>query len=200
MKIELSKFCENYNISTESNIFKTIESLFEGTEDLSIFVAGGAIRNLIEGKEKVENDFDLFFKNEEELRIYENRIKTKLKYKGESIESDLNVSLNLDGQKIQLIKIYHNNAEDLIQSFDFTICMFAVGNDKILYCGDLSLFDLARKKLVVNKITYPIASLRRFLKYTNKGFHACGGAMKMFLNDIIASNPSGIENEIEYID
>lgn len=200
MKISLLEFCEKYGISVEKSEIIMFFEKKRAETNIPFILAGGAVRNLVEGKEKAENDYDIFFRSEKDFLEF----KKIEEQKHTMLESEMNVSYSEGEKKIQLIKMFYPSVEEILDSFDFTICQFAIdmneSKEKMLYCGELSLWDLARKKLVVNKITFPIASLRRFLKYTTKGFHACGGAMKVFLNDIISKNPQGIENEIKYID
>lgn len=101
--------------------------------------------------------------------------------------------------RIQLIKkLFFKDAADLIDFFDFTICQFVTDGEDLL-CGDFSLWDLARKRLVINKITYPVSSMRRLIKYTKQGFYACNGTMSTFLEKVI-EKPSMLETRFQYVD
>lgn len=46
---------------------------------------------------------------------------------------------------------------------------------------DFSLKDIVEKKIIVNKITYPISSMRRILKYSRQNFWMCPQQMEIFL-------------------
>ena len=83
------------------------------------------------------------------------------------------------GFDLTLKEILKTPALSAVQDrFDYTICQFAVDTNGMLWCGDHSLWDLARKRLAVHRITFPVSSLRRLLKYTSKGFYACSGCRK----------------------
>lgn len=100
---------------------------------------------------------------------------------------------------IQLIeKRFFADAEELINYFDFTICQFVTDGTTLL-CGDFSLWDLGRKKLVVNKITYPVSSMRRMIKYANQGFYVCNGSMVQFLQQVV-EDPQILETAFDYVD
>ena len=103
---------------------------------------------------------------------------------------------------VQLIKTnYYDSPETLLNTFDFTLCQFAIEVNKtgVLYCGDTALYDVARKRLVVNQIEYPVASLRRMIKYTQQGFYACEGCLTEFLK-IVSEQPELITNKPKYLD
>lgn len=55
--------------------------------------------------------------------------------------------------------------------------MFACDGGKI-YHGDTSFIDLAKRQLMINKITYPASSMSRAFRYYEKGFRMCAGEMK----------------------
>lgn len=100
---------------------------------------------------------------------------------------------------VQLIeKRFYSSVKDIIEFFDFTICQF-VTDGKIVVCGDFSLWDLGRKRLVVNTITFPVSSMRRMIKYANQGYYICNGSMTEFLNSVI-QDPDMLESRFEYVD
>lgn len=89
--------------------------------------------------------------------------------------------------KIQLIHFkFYANAAEVIDSFDFTLCQFAFDGETLTY-ADFALFDAARKRLVIHKITYPVSTMRRLLKYQQQGFYACTGCLTTILSDTIQS-------------
>jgi len=169
------------------------------TSDKGIFISGGAIRRTIQGK-PLDSDVDLFFTNGNVMVETHDSIQQHCKL---LTKTDTNSTFEMEyfdsssgknGEiseystedkrkiKIQLIYIsYYSSMEELLNSFDYTICQFGYCDGK-LCCGDYSLYDLGRNRLVVNKITYPVASLRRLIKYTSQGFYACSGALTEFLN------------------
>lgn len=175
------------------------------------WLGGGALRRLLSGTDIFGSDFDFFFASKEQMDDFEKELvdnclqvesvhKTKnaITYKGK-IKLENESDCERKDIIIQLINInYYNKVDDLLDSFDFTICQFA-WDGKNLHCGEYSLWDLARKKLAVHKITYPVASVRRMIKYTKQDFYACSGCIKKIL-ETVASNPESIDLSVEYVD
>lgn len=172
------------------------------------WLAGGAIRRLISGQ-KLDSDFDFFFKTQKDLNSFKldllgneniriNQINESEHNTSYKIEISLMPSIYVK-TTFQLISInYYNSLEDVLGSFDYTLCQFGIDKGKLI-CGDTSLWDLGRKRLAVNRITYPVASLRRLLKYTNQGYYACQGTLFALLNSV-KEKPEMLENKIAYID
>lgn len=134
-------------------------------------LGGGSLRTIFDKNDKLV-DFDLFFRQSTDLeaarRILE-RYGCKLVFacpKGE-----LFTYKSKDGLKFQCIfKKAFENVGSLIESFDFTVCQFAISNG-ILWFTDEALLSLKRKELHLNKLTYPVASIFRAYKYRDKGFN-----------------------------
>lgn len=167
-----------------------------------VWVAGGAIRRTLL-KQPLDSDIDYFFASEPDFQDTKQHFEGGLYKITEKKESANNVqyTLDIEGKKVivQLIHIaYYANVEVLLDSFDFTLCQCATDGEN-LYFGDYSLFDIAGKRLVVHKIKFPVASLRRLIKYTQQGFYACNGCLRQMLASV-AVNPGLLENNTTYID
>lgn len=65
----------------------------------------------------------------------------------------------------------------------------------VLWKGD----DLGRKRLVVHKVTYATATVRRLVKYTKQGFSSCVVVAQAILQ-AVAQDPAIIHPEAEYVD
>jgi hypothetical protein len=194
-----SDFAFKYQLSTE--LFNIWNNLVIPARLLNatVWIAGGAVRRTI-SKEKLNSDIDLFFNSLESVNKFRESIKDLIVSSKEN-QHNIQIKLLLDKKEylFQLITIrYYNGPEEVINSFDYTICQFVYDGEKI-YCGDYALWDLGRKRLVVNQITYPIASLRRLLKYAEQGFFACDGCLNELLLSV-ADNPELLNNNIKYID
>lgn len=174
------------------------------------WIAGGALRRTLI-KQKLDSDVDYFFRNDEGLLAFRTRLETLVEdgtiVIKEAIVNEHNTQYRLEYMDeagpatviIQAITIrFYPTVEDLLDSFDYTICQFAYDGEGF-FCGDYALTDLYRMRLVPHKITYAVASLRRMLKYSNQGFYACSGALTTFLNEVHA-HPETIATKIEYID
>ncbi len=123
------------------------------------WICGGAVRRAITGLD--ESDYDFFFPGEHELTSFV----ADLMKRGFTMSSSGKMNVTLTGDIevgtedkpkkhkviVQAIKIYAPSASIVLDSFDFTICQFAMdGGDGILL-NPMALFDLTRKKLVVHK-------------------------------------------------
>jgi hypothetical protein len=155
----------------------------------SFLIAGGAIRRTITGEKLEDGDIDLFFTNEKDHNAYKNILRDRQDFKLISEKDHVDTfEWTYAGTKyeVQLIKIrFYPNAAALLDSFDFTIAQFAMDpNGPRFFCGDLSLYDLGRKRIVLNNLNYPLSSLRRLIKYTKQGYYACNGFMQTYLEEI----------------
>jgi hypothetical protein len=62
------------------------------------------------------------------------------------------------------------------------------------------LWDLGRKRLAIHKVTYPVATMRRMIKYTRQGFNACAGCMATLLRETATSPEAMASLDIAYVD
>lgn len=184
----------------ELTLAKVLEAL-PRMAPIGPWIAGGALRRTILGQEP-DSDFDFFFRDENQLKVFQ----ASLLLRDFRVDRETEHHIQLRGivgdksVRAQLIKFaYYTNAAAVIDSFDFTICQFAY-DGLTLTCGEFSLWDLARKRLAIHKITFPLSTMRRVLKYTNQGFTACGGALTAILT-ATADEPKLRETlHIQYID
>ena len=176
-----------------------------------VYIAGGSVRRTLEGKiDLSETDIDFFFIDQQQYEATRRFIQAQ----DSCLDSETNdvvnfsVSIRMANKqpitnktfKFQLIKNrYYRTVGDLLDSFDFTICQFATGRDRKLYVGPYSLWDLGRKKLAVNRITFPVSSMRRMIKYTTQGFTACNGCMQTILQTTV-EQPHLLNTRFQYID
>lgn len=165
------------------------------------WVAGGAVRRTLLGQEP-DSDFDFFFRDAEQL----NEFKAGIEALGFALFRESEHHFHYRGylpggqlmRDVQLIRFaYYGSAAEVIDSFDFTICQTAF-DGTTLTVGDFTLWDLGRKRLAVHRITFPVSSMRRVLKYTRQGFYACNGALNSLLR-ATADNPE-LRTDIAYVD
>jgi len=162
---------------------------FEGS-----FLAGGAITSIISGNPV--NDWDVYFKSEKAFRkavedAYDDG------YWCVSITSRA-VTFVKDSEVVQFMYFrWFEAAQDIFDSFDFTVCMGAYDADsKELTLHPRFMPDLAAKTLVFNHGTaYPLASGLRVRKYHEKGYSISKSEL---LKVIIAINQKKIEAWEEY--
>lgn len=173
----------------------TLTKVLSGLPSLSKdgpWLAGGSLRRTILGIEP-DSDFDFFFRDAAQLAEFGAEIGRRGFYETRKSDHHIEYRGNINGtgmpRDIQCIRLaYYKTAEEVIDSFDFTICQFAFDGTK-LTCGEFSLWDLGRKRLALHKLTYPVSSMRRMLKYARQGFRACNGAIATILRET-ASNPA----------
>jgi hypothetical protein len=142
--------------------------------NIKCWLAGGALRDYFMGV-PVKTDYDMFFPNEieyEKAKVYFKAKDCEVKW-----ESDNGCKIKYNNCTYDLVKKYFTDPQTTIDAFDFTVSMFAVDNEKI-YHGETSFIDLAKRQLMINKITYPASSLSRAFRYYKKGFTMCVGEMK----------------------
>lgn len=166
------------------------------------WLAGGALRRTLMGKNP-DSDFDIFFRDADQLLSYKSALETlgfrqvketehHVQFKGRAGDS-----AEID---VQLIRFaYYTSAAEVIDSFDYTVCQFAYDGET-LTTGEFSLWDLGRKRLAIHKVTFPVSTMRRMIKYTSQGFYACPGAMAEILKQT-ANDPALLNVlSIQYVD
>ena len=98
-------------------------------------------------------------------------------------ESDNGAKIKYKGRTFDLIKKYFPSPQATIDEFDFTVSMFAVDTEKV-YTGETTFIDLAKRQLMINKITYPASTVSRAFRYYKKGFSMCQGEMKKLIESV----------------
>lgn len=169
--IQLDKAVERYSSIILSELKES---------GITCWIAGGALRDYFMGIH-VMTDYDIFFPSEIE---YE-KAKTFFKAKNAEIkwESDNGMKVVYNSKTYDLVKKFFATPTDTINAFDFTVSMFAVDTER-LYYGESTFIDLAKRQLMINKITYPASTMSRAFRYYKKGFVMCVGEMKKMVEAI----------------
>lgn len=166
------------------------------------WIAGGAVRRTLAGH-KLDSDFDFFFRSADAMAAWESALPSTLSlvretehhkhWRGPVAGSDLPID-------VQAIRFqFYETAEAVIDSFDYTITMFVLDGDDLVTTPE-ALWDLGRRKLAIHRVTYPVATMRRMLKYGQQGFTACQGCMATLLRET-ANSPQALDRlPIQYID
>lgn len=142
------------------------------------YVCGGAVRAVI-NNEPI-SDFDIFFQEEKYFKDFIERVK---KIRG-FIEEDrqlptcysFSIKREKEIYKYQAVSTLYGTIETILDSFDFVCCQVGYQNN-IFYYYPLAMLDIVRKRITINKISKPISTLRRLIKYSQKGYYACTGAL-----------------------
>ena len=164
------------------------------------WIVGGSVRRLLDGLPQT-SDVDVGFRDAEQLAAFVARLTAAgFKQTGETPEYvGLSGKIGDATMAVQALRVtFGARPEDVIDAFDFTICQFAFdGTD--LVCGDFSLYDLARKRLAIHRITYAASTVRRMLKYGRQGYRFCQGTVVAIL-EAVAKDPAVIHAAMEYVD
>lgn len=195
----LGAFLVKYHDKVEPRLQSFIDLFIKGKPGR--WLAGGAIRRAIKDG-KSDSDWDIFFANAKEKDDFIAECEKSHEISNEKKnENNHQFTLTVGEEKytVQCITIaYYETPEKVIETFDFTICQF-ITDGVSLWAGETSLYDLGRMRLVVNKISFPVASLRRLLKYAKQGFYACNGCLTQLLSSV-AQNPALLDQKFKYID
>jgi hypothetical protein len=173
----------------------------------NVFIAGGAIRDYLSNAEV--KDIDMFTTNKQS----EDELIKFFKEKGKLInENDQIANYTYKERWFQVIKGRHfTMPQELIESFDFTICQAVVFTNVsvteeglkvggVEFDASTTFFqDTLSRHLRINKITFPLSTLERMQKYIQRGYVACNGTLLEIaksLNGIDLNNPS--ENTLQF--
>ena len=129
------------------------------------------VQNKYQPKDKIE-DIDLFFKCSSSVEKVINILKEGGYQCIFECKAGELFSYRNDHDKIQLIcKSYYNSVKDAIGSFDLSPCRAGVELDtEIFYICKTFISSVLNKKMKVVNLEYPVATLKRILKYNIKGY------------------------------
>jgi len=159
--------------------------------DETTWLAGGAIRDALNGNYEV-SDYDMFFSN----KLSSERVALCLEddYGFECVFKCPNGELTTfkkDGVKIQLVtKLYYDNMENVIDTFDITACRH-ITDGKIIVTKYSSIRDTFKKRINLHVIHYPSATMKRIQKYIQKGFVLTNSAVETYIDHIYTSGAVG---------
>lgn len=168
------------------------------------FLAGGAYNCVLTGQ-KVK-DYDFFMGPNASVEDFEAALKAfDPGYKKTREHERFNDYTKSDKEpKIQLVKfLNHQTIEECIGRFDFTVAQFGlkIGDTEVTTTAN-ALLDLARKRLVLNNLAHPTSTIRRLMRYKDKGFTVCNGVIQQIVKKISNMNKNELEEaeKIAYID
>lgn len=179
-------------------------------------IAGGFMTSVLQD-DKNASDIDVFFTSEKAFRETMNLLNDPPEeawgWSGYKLDTDLDVNsqslrfvkwVHVDGKRppIQLVKIvWYEDPTHVIDSFDLTIAQVAATSDA-LWVNPLTPMDLVRKRIVLHRMQFPASTLRRLIKYAQKGYYACPGALARIAEEIataVANDPDDTRR-IVYVD
>ena len=148
-----------------------------------VFAAGGAFTKW----DKPINDIDLFFKSQGDFDAYDTFFKENLC--PVIRETKNSRTFEYKGVKFDLVRSrFYSSLKEVIDSFDFVTCCAGISFSGSFIEGFESHPNWHHsnhtKALEVQKIQFPVHSLRRALKYTAQGYYLCHGGMLQIIDAI----------------
>lgn len=145
-----------------------IGSMYSTLKENNVIIAGGAITSIFTDREI--NDFDIYFRNREDLLSFYLTIKEDCHILG---TTDKTFTFTDNKKIFQAIHFdVFEDAQRVFDSFDFSINMGAYDfKTESFVLDDNFLMDNAARRLVVKgKTSFPVVSLLRVDKYKKKGY------------------------------
>lgn len=175
-------------------------------EESHAIIAGGAIRSVF-ANEPI-SDYDIYFKTQENLNLFlEKIISEEFGFKSIFITDTAKTYTknNLVLQAILLPGMICSNPRDIIDQFDYTICMGLFDFDTDLFIlNERFLEDIARRELHYNVFgKYPLSSLFRLKKYLKKGYVISGSEiikLGLSINNLRMENYIDLKAQLQGID
>ena len=146
---------------------KRLSKLLDSTECI---IAGGSINSIFTNKDI--NDLDIYFRNEKDLIKVVKDI-----YDDYFILCNTKKATLFKNNSDQLVHLIHfrlfDNAKEIFNTFDFTVCMAAYDFKLGKFVFDDRFFlDNTQNVIRFNSNTaYPLMSMLRVNKYKNKGYN-----------------------------
>jgi hypothetical protein len=147
-------------------------------------IAGGAAARFYQKKNIEHEDVDIWFETEEYFKFYKDNIKNFV----DSVLNTMNtanavtydVIICKKQYKIQLIKRFYPTTEELLDSFDISVCQVATDGEQ-WFLGQHFAKDLKNHKLRVVK--YHSTLLKRLFKYWSYGYQPDDETLKKILSN-----------------
>lgn len=146
----------------------TVKSVLAQLHRDGPWLAGGAARKLFFHQPLGGSDLDIFCKNLEQMVTFKVWL---IENKARAIANTANnTTYQLGPVTVQLIdgKQYADH-HALLDSFDFNLCQFVYNGEWFVHT-EAAMNDYTLRQLTVNKITLPLYSMARVMKYLGQGF------------------------------
>lgn len=140
-----------------------------------IVIAGGAVRDTLLGQEP--KDFDVFVLHDEGVKFSEMKkalvpavadltpIPPVVEW--HNSEPFLVVTINWHGKQIQILANPAPNPEALVDTFDWSVCLYAYFDDSLIAREPVDNIKPGGE-LWLNRVTYPLSTLRRGFRFSER--------------------------------
>lgn len=204
-EVAISCTCEkcfdNLTFDMEENLSKLDEHVVSLVEKSPhVVLAGGALRVLVNPSEEEICDYDLFVTDQSVLEKLLKDLEA-LGYKKvfECPKRELFTYVKEDEFKVQVInKRPYSDCDNMISSFDITACCAAWDGENF-YKHERFVFDVLNKRINLNAVEYPNATLKRIVKYALKGYQLTSSATDFYVNTLNQMELTS-ENRVMYVD
>jgi len=142
--------------------------------DCNCWIAGGSLTKYFSQGTR-RGDIDIWFPNQSEFLKAKESLENKDNCT-QIYDNSHTIAFSYKKYRIELIKNFFESPIETISNFDFTVCSCAI-DKKTLYYHETFFIDLAKRRLVINKIPYPLSTLQRIQKYVLKGYFICNGGL-----------------------
>lgn len=163
-----------------------------------VFLAGGAIRTVLECSNEEVSDFDFFFKTfEVVLELRERLIQDGWENIFSCPEEKL-FTYKKGKHKLQLIcEFEYGDMDHLLGEFDMTACCGGY-HDGVIYFTRPFVRAVFSKKLRIQNVVYPVATIKRLIKYEKKGYNVTQAAIDLV--NLIEGKSFDLDAKRVYID
>lgn len=153
-----------------NNKFQQIRPILPYLSD-DVILGGGALRTLLTCAHEEVCDFDLFFTSFQGVFDLREKIKAAGYAEIFACPEEKLFTYKKGKHKIQLIcEQEFSSPQELIESFDVSACGFSFHKGEFFFRRS-SVRSVFNKKLRVHNVTFPVATIKRLVKYANKGYN-----------------------------
>lgn len=149
----------------------------------NVYLAGGSLRTVLKCSAEDVSDFDLFFKSFEAVQPLRTRLEEEGWEKVFECPKGFLYTYKKNKHKVQLIcETEYASIEELLNTFDVSACIAGYYDGLVHYSREF-VRSVRTKKLRTCNVTFPVATLKRLIKYSAKGYF-CGDAAEDFCREM----------------
>lgn len=138
--------------------------------DSNTILAGGSLRTILNCAAEKVSDFDLFFKSFQGAPALREKLSSAGWENVFSCPEEKLFTYKKGSHKLQLIcETEFSSPAQLIESFDLTPCVSAYYDGEIFFTREF-VRSVFKKRARIQNVSFPVASLKRIVKYAQKGY------------------------------
>ncbi len=145
---------------------KGADFLFGPGEKPKVWLAGGSLLSMM--KASPVNDYDLFGPEPNAIGAWLLRNGASVKFANDRV-----ANFAIGDRKVQVIRKHKfDSMQATIDAFDFTCISAAYDGDRFC-CHNRFHEDAAKSALVINRLKFPLSTMKRALRYAGNGYSLC---------------------------